>query len=461
MKDFWYLAFRNLYRNGKRNLATGSAICFGFAGLVMLGAYAYRVDNLIRVQTVYISHTGHVSIYAHNGLEKYAYRPKKFSLKSQDQDWIVEFLKKNKHVDFYEPTLVGSGLIGNGCQSLPFHVQSIDPVVDDKLLSSPEISKWNPDNSIYTKGRALSHFDPSLGPVILSKGLARNLGKDLVYDEVKPNSETVQNNSNVDLSKLDCKSPEALARIRSDANVQFLTSNWHGEMSALDGEMVAQFSTGFDEKDYSAVLMGLEPLQRLLDTDHVSHIAVWLKDPKKISVFIDELKSEMAASGKNFDAIRWNEERLSPYYVGTVQFLNTMVNFIGIVMASIVVLSVMNSTTMTVLERAQEIGMYRSLGFRRRHIHSLYLRETFMICFFSLIVGLLLGLSGVGFVNSLKVLYHPPGAIEGIRLVLVFDSLFAIKSGIMILVLTLLATAWTVFGRLRLRVSELVGGVLR
>jgi hypothetical protein len=82
---FWRLALRNLGRNRKRNLATGSAIAFGFAGILLLAAYGYRARNYIRVYTIYVVHTGHLAIFAPGGFENFAFRPGRYSLSREDQ----------------------------------------------------------------------------------------------------------------------------------------------------------------------------------------------------------------------------------------------------------------------------------------------------------------------------------------------------------------------------------------
>ena len=76
----WTLAWKNLKRNRRRNLATGCAIALGFAALLALGGYITRVENYLRVYTIYGTRTGHLVIYKKNGYEKYSIKPRDYSL---------------------------------------------------------------------------------------------------------------------------------------------------------------------------------------------------------------------------------------------------------------------------------------------------------------------------------------------------------------------------------------------
>jgi len=124
-------------------------------------------------------------------------------------------------------------------------------------------------------------------------------------------------------------------------------------------------------------------------------------------------------------------------------------------------LSVLNSATMTVLERSQEVGMYRSMGFRRRHIRQLYVQESLLLSFFSLLCGGILGIVAIRLINAADILYHPPGVAGGLYLILVLPAGQAIGAGTFILLLALLATLFAVSTRLRQTPADLLGGTLR
>lgn len=450
MTGFWQLAFRNLGRNRKRNVATGSAIAFGFAGILLLSAYAYRATNYLRVYTVYVVHTGHLAIFAENGFERFSFEPAKFSLGPDDQKVIEDALRGNPEVERFEKQIRGQGLIGNGCVSFPFSAQGYEPEIDRSLREHPQVKEWMPRFRPLLAGRGLWNFEERVGAVLLTKGLSRSLGKTRMHDEFT---------GTAPLSLPDCANPKEGAK--NDANVQLLSGAWAGNLSAVDGEVVGVFTTGVQETDTSGLATGVTHLQKLFDTDRVTQYAVWLKDPARLASVEAGLREKFAGTGKKFELLSWNEERLSPFYVGTVDFLDTMILAGGLVLSAIIALSVLNSATMTILERSQEIGMYRSMGFRTGHVRRLYVQESLFLGAFSLLGGTALGLALIRLINAAEILYHPPGVAGGMILMLILPWAHALKAGAVILLLVTIATLFAVSNRLRFRPADLLGGTLR
>ena len=452
MLQFWLFALRNLQRNFKRNLATGSAIALGFAGIILLGGYAHRVNRHLAAYTIYTAHTGHLAIFAKDGFENQNTNPKNHSLHSEDQIYLAAIFKNNPNIEFFEKQLRGQGLIGNGCLSFPFIAFGYEPEIDRQLKDHPEVKKWMPhDFSFFSQGRGLWNYPDQMGAVLLSGGLAKALGKLKVHDEVNETK----------VSLVDCKAPDYKAKMSADANVQLLAGTWEGTLTAVDGESVGIFSTGMQEADNSAILAPVTLLQRLFDTENIAQFSVWLKDSSKVSAVQNSLLEQFSKDGKNFQTIRWNEERLSPYFVGTTTFVNVIVLSVAIVLTTIIGLSVLNAVTMTILERTQEIGMYRAMGFRKSHLHLLYLLESIWLSLISLVFGLILGLIATYVINSSHIIYHPPGMSEGLQLLLVPHWSSASISALAIIIVVWLSTTFGVYSRLRIGPADLLGGILR
>lgn len=446
------LSFRNLKRNKKRNLATGSAIVLGFAGILMLGGYSYRAENYLRVYTVYVAHTGHLALFAPDGLLKFQDKPRRYSLSPRDQLEIEQALKGESNVEFFEAQLRGSGLVGNGCTSLPFLAQGVDPVVDQKLREHPEISRWMPDLRFYTRGRGIGNYPPELGALILSGGLARALGKTRVHDEIPRGALPVT---------VACEAHGSREQFAADANVQLLSGTWSGGMGAIDAEVTGLFSTGFDQSDKLALITSVARLQELYDTPNVERYAIWLKDPARIEETAGRLGAKLNSPSRKFELVRWNESRLSPYFSGTMQFLAAMVGFMTVVLGTVIGFSILNSTTITILERSDEIGMYRAIGFRRRQVLSLLVQESFWLCLAGLAAGTAFGFWVVALVNRAGIIYHPPGVAGGLRLLLIPDPAFSAYAALGILLVAVAVTYIAASGRLTLNVATLLEGVKR
>lgn len=447
--SFWVLAFKNLSRNLKRNLATGSAIALGFTGILFLGGYAFRLDNYLRVYTVYTLHTGHLTIYAKSGLEKFNLNPKKMSLNLTQQNKIEEVLKNNPNIEIYEKQLSGMGLVGNGCFSFPFVAHGIDPLVDQKLKSHSEVQSWMPDMNFFIKGRGLWNFDGAINPVAVSQGLANALGKLKVHDEITDLNSKIP----------DCKDPKVRDFFLQDANIQLMAGTWRGSVGILDAELVSHYTTGFEEGDNSALQIRLDQLQKIYDTDKVERFSVWLKDPSQIEQVKKTLLTQLRDS--EIEIHKWNNEDLSPYYYGTTEFIDYLVSFIGIVLLVVIIFSVLNSVTMTVLERSQEMGMYRSVGFRKAHVNQLFLIESFWLTVISLLLGGVFCTVVIAIVHALEIMYYPPGIIGGVQIKVYITSYLIFYTASSIVFMNLLVTYAAVKFRLKISVANLVGGLFR
>ena len=113
----------------------------------------------------------------------------------------------------------------------------------------------------------------------------------------------------------------------------------------------------------------------------VTLFAVRLKDPNQSAALAERINQEFpdvhATLGADFVSELPDMES-STAMIGSISFLAVLVGGVG----------VLNTMLMSVFERTREIGVLRALGWRRRRILGLILRE-------SVILGLLGGLSGI------------------------------------------------------------------
>lgn len=453
MSGSWTMAVRNLSRNKRRNAATGLAIALGFAALLALGGYIYRVQNYLRVYTIYATRIGHITIYKQDGLEQYSIKPKNYSLTKDDQQKIADVLKTVGNVEMATPQLLGMGLIGNGCRTLPFIATGIDPQIDRQLRDHPEMKEWSTNVRQYTKGRGLWEYAPEFGAVALSDGLARLLHKSKVYDEIPADRKAVM--------VADCAAPNVTEIISSDANVQMAAGAWSGMMSALDGEVVAHYNTGITETNNQALLTSLTHLQKLYDTENATYYSIWLKNPLRLNGTLSEIREKLGPAAAGFDIYPWSNEDISPFYTGTMQFLYTMIGFISVVLATVIVFSVFNAATMTVIERSQEIGMMRSLGFTRTHIRRLFVQEMLVLALLSLVVGGIVGALGIFGVNHADIHFNPPGVAGGMILHLSPNASIIALAALVIFSLSVLTTLVAVRTVVKRKIALLLMGSQR
>jgi putative ABC transport system permease protein len=447
--SFARLAWKNLKRNRRRNLATGIAIAAGFAAFLLAAGYAYRIDRYLRTYTIYALRVGHIGIYRTDGVENFVLRPREYSIDPGLQKTIESALKASDEVNFFGKYLPGSGLVGNGCKTFPFFGNGIDTNVEKQIMESPELLEYIQNIKRAEYGRGLWNYPADLGGVALSSGLAKLLGKTKVHDDLPPDTKPYV---------ADCFSNLQNEDFAKDTNVQLAAGTWQGMMNAVDGEVVQHYSTGLVETNTSSLATTLAQMQKLYDTQDVAYYSVWVHDPIKLHFIVRHLRKALEAHRDKIDILPWHNARLSPYYNGTIQFIVTLVSFIGFVLTLVIVLSIFNSATMTVLERGQEIGMLRSLGFTKKRIKQIFMLESIALTAISLVAGGIVAMITMMIVNRAGIVFNPPGISGGMQLALSPNALIAAAGAFVIFLLAIVSTWYATHLSIHKTIPTLLSG---
>jgi putative ABC transport system permease protein len=88
---------------------------------------------------------------------------------------------------------------------------------------------------------------------------------------------------------------------------------------------------------------------------------------------------------------------------------STIFVFISLVMGVIVLFAVVNTMTMNVMERTNEIGTIRAMGVRRSGVRSQFILEGALIGAIGATAGALLGVAIAALVNWAGLSWVPPG----------------------------------------------------
>jgi putative ABC transport system permease protein len=443
----WHLAFRNLRRNRRRNMATLLAIALGYAGLVLFGGYISRIELFLRTNTVYLQHGGHVSVFARDGLDRATARPSEHSLDATAQARILAAAEADGRVAFATRYLRGMGLAGNGCRTVPFAAIGVEPEVFGRILRHPDVLYVSPEFARPIRGRALPEATDVHGAVGVAVGLARLLNKPRVHDEVADQPLLLVH---------DCGAPEAIEQIAADANIQLAGMTFDGSLTAIDGEIVNLFHTPSADTEDQTILTSVETLQRLYETEAVTYVGVFLHDPGSAAVVAREMEAALRAGGLDVDAYPFTDARVNPHYTGSMAFLGSLLVFVGTLVTAVVVLGILNSVTLTVYERTREIGTFRALGWRRRQVAMLFLRESIILALAGLLVGVVLALTVATAVNTANIRFQPPGIPGDIQLVLwPLPHVYAIVA-LVLLPLSALVTWGVARRRVRERTADLL-----
>jgi putative ABC transport system permease protein len=326
-------------------MAIGSAALFLFQGFNTGLLNEYR-NNAIH------AHYGNGQVNTRGYREKILARP--WEAWIAEPQSVLDSLRNISGVSHVFPRLEVAGLISNGTRSLGARGMGID--------GRSESSFFNTINVIH--GKSLNDTPDG---IVLGKGLAESMD------------------------------------LKVGDRVTLLANTVYGSLNGADLFVSGIFHTGSRELDDSFFQIQIEQAQQLLDTDKIEKISIGLaqhEDWPRVSQLIEQLPYVLEATPfEILDKI---------YYQNSVDFLNAIYSLVGFVIIFVVVLGVFNTSTSSILERTQEIGMLRANGESKRDIFALIACEGLIAS----VVGALIGIFAIVFLNALFLqdgFYMPPG----------------------------------------------------
>jgi ABC-type antimicrobial peptide transport system permease subunit len=186
--------------------------------------------------------------------------------------------------------------------------------------------------------------------------------------------------------------------------------------------IVGIYETGTGFLDISGVISLREAQKLFRKPRQVGWYAIKLEDPKEADRIIAYLE-------KNFPEISVSKtseltEALPDFK--TIQTTETAISVLAILVGGI---GMMNTVLMSVFERTREIGTLRALGWRKRRVLGLILRESLLLSLVSGVVGIiggaLLGRVGSlasGFGSMLQGSFSPALLIRALVMALVLGA---------------------------------------
>ena len=416
-RQLWQLAYRNLWRNKRRTFSTALAILAGYAGLILLSAYIFRVQRGLETSTVYLNHKGHIAIFKKDALQEFFTKPKKYALTAEDQKQISEIL--NKHSDKIEFTgkyLSGMALLSNGRVAVPVLATGFEPEAYSQVYHHPELERWTPDWTFKEDNTNFTEFKKDPRSISITTGLGELIGRAPPFDKLS----------------------------EGDRNLQLAAKSYFNDLNAVNANLSLHHTTGMALAEDTSLYAPLSLLQELFATDGIQYWAVFLKDRSDMGRVMTDLKKDFESLP--FEAFPFNNETWSPYYVGSMSFLYVMATFFVFLICSAVALSIINSTTLGILERIREIGTLRAIGFEPRNVADIFLKENLLVSFISIFFGQMIGVLIATAVNKSHIMFSPPGAQGQIQFRLVMNPFLCLMMALMVVLINILTTFFVVRG---------------
>lgn len=419
----WKFAYRNLLRNKRRSLSTGVAICVGFVGLNLLGAYIYRSKKALDVTSIYSAQKGHISLYKKNAIEQYQIKPKKFVFSAEEQQQVSHQLDQlTSHIEYIGKQMTVPALLSNGVKSHPVVLYGFDPQAFKKSLSQPDLVKWAKDWVVPSQLENSDLFVRKPETISVTSKIAEILSF-----------------------------PYPL-----EGNVQIAARTFDGDLNAINADLGAEHTTGMQFLEDTVVLIPLAKVQELVTTDAVESISIYLKSGVNVERFAKTLKQRLMTLPFAVDIYKFDAVEINSMHQGTMGFLYVMGGFFLFLICTAVSLTIINSLTMGIIERTREIGTLRAVGFKSFDVVRLFVRENILLSTMSMAIGVFMSFLISSAVNAANIRFFPPGASTQIQFVLKWNLYIAGFVFVLLFTITLLSSFFVIKNKLRTKLIALL-----
>ena len=351
------VAVRNLRRNRNRTLVALLTVASGLIAYLLAGGFIEWIFENMRESTIR-SQLGHVQIVKPEYFVKGIADPYSFLLPAKSTE--LESIKQLPEVVSVAQRLAFSGLSSHGDNTVSFIGEGIEP--EPEAVVSDQIRIGSGKNLSSASEKA----------ALLGEGLAKNLG-------VTPGDTIV-----------------------------LLVTAANGTPNAIELKVAGTFFTSAKEFDDSALRISIDLARKLMRVSSATSWVLLLDDTKKTGEIVKKLRLTLPAT--TFEVIPWTD--LADFYNKTVVLFGKQINLMKSIIALIIILTISNTQTMSVLERTTEIGTIMAIGLRRSEVLRMFIIEGILIGIFGGIVGVVIGYGIAEILSYVGIPMPPPPGMD-------------------------------------------------
>ena len=221
-------------------------------------------------------------------------------------------------------------------------------------------------------------------------------------------------------------------------SITILTNTIDGVMNAMDLTVAGIFSAGIDEIDAQVIYMPLTVTQELLDTPNVDIAVLKFKKLEMAEANVDKINADLEKTSPTLMARSWRD--LAVLFRQVDKFYGVQNKLIECILLSLMFLGILNTVSMTVVERTGEIGTLRALGESRKEIIGQFLLESTLIAIIGIITGIIGSVAIINIVDSVKIMTEMPGASTPFQIKIYFLVSSVCYASALAVVTTFIAT---------------------
>jgi putative ABC transport system permease protein len=341
MRKLFRIASRNLVRNSRRTILTGSLIAVGIIAVVVFAAVAGAFKGMMVAQLT-DSVLGDLQVHRRGYVASIDNLPLTLNMPAKQVTAVEHALQLIPEIQVYSPRIKLGAMFSNYIETTSIRLNGVYP--EREMAAVP-----------------------------------------LLPSRIKGGKKTVQ--------KGEILIPDLLAqgmKVKMNSTVVVIATNKEGSVNALQLTVsgILESAAGPSGRDAYIHIDDARELLRMEEPE-ISEIAIRLAAPDRLSGAYAHLtrllESQVDAEGKPlFEVHTW--EGLSPFS-SIARMIDLLAVFIKVALVAIVMISVMNVMLMAVYERVREIGTIAAMGTMPRTILSMFVIEGLSLGVFGTAVG--------------------------------------------------------------------------
>jgi putative ABC transport system permease protein len=433
MSQLFKIAWRNIVRNRRRSLMTASAIGAGALAMLLFAGYTNFIFT--GLETGYVQRDGHLTVFRSGYFLYGAGNAAAYGI--DDYHDVMRLITEDPGlqplINVVSPTQSLLGIAANygadSAASRTFIGVGLIPSDRDRMRRWDEYGTGD----VYPPDARLSDADPNRG--LIGAGLARILGLCTSLGlthcppaPAKSAAAVAADNATVVNSDITALAQRALGEGTESAakpppsvpQIVLLAATVGGAPNVVSLNVSGALAIGTKELDDAYIVMHLALAQQLIygrNQQKVTAIMVQLHRTDQLAAARVRLNALFQRHHLDLEVRDFAE--LSPYYGQVIGLFSGIFLFISLVMGMIVLFAVVNTMTMNVMERTNEIGTIRAMGVRRARIRLQFLVEGVLLGAIGATIGAILAVLIGALTNHIGLTWVPPGNTTAIPLRLV------------------------------------------
>ena len=412
------IAFRNLFRNGRRSIITVLSVATGGIAILMFGGFVSNIFHSL--ETGLVIGGGQLQVFKQGYFHFGAGDPASYGIANYSEviSAITSDAELGPMVNVATPQLALFGVAGNFKEGVSRTFLGIGLVPSDRL----KMTKWD-RYDMHLPITPTGMTDDQTDQGVVGEGLARVLHLcgplHVKTCPVPPQKKEEPRAIEADIQ--DLASAEVTADVTESDDghpkIDLLAATSQGAPNIVTLSVIKSQNQGFKEMDEVFVGLPLSLAQKLIygrAPGQATSVVIQLTDTHLLEKSVDRLNTLFKEKGWDLEIRTFHE--LSPFYDQATGMFRSIFAFLAVLMGAIVLFTVVNTMSMVVMERTVEIGTLRALGLRRNSVRILFVVEGALLGMVGATLGVVSAIAMAAAVNASHMTWIPPNNVERIPL---------------------------------------------